>query len=90
MTTDWKLSQYRSAGKSKAINSKRVDDTLEAAKPVRRQILLLLENGKVPYSTALVAMSKAMLEIAITGLGMEERKARALLASFFILDEQKH
>jgi len=67
-----------------------VEDTLEAAKPVRRQILALLENGKISYGVALVAMSKAMLEIAITGLGMEERKARTVLASFFLLDEQKH
>jgi hypothetical protein len=63
---------------------------LEAAKPVRQQILALLENGKISYSVALVAMSKVMLEIAITGLGMEEGKARAVLASFFVLDEQKH
>jgi len=61
-----------------------VDEALKASRPVRRQIMLLLQDGNVPYTAALLALSEAMLDIAIRCMGMEEQQARAFLASFFI------
>jgi len=62
---------------------------LEAARPIKQHIAVLLKNEDVSYTIAMVAMTQVMMDIAVLGLGQTEQQARGLCAALFLTDDVK-
>jgi hypothetical protein len=72
------------------MNEEEMKQVLDEARPVKHRIALLLQDGKVGYTIALVAMTQVMMDIVVLGFGKTEPEARAFLTSLFIPEENEH